>query len=96
MLKLKKTIRDLKGRTERNWASHIPARIPWRDEDEISKGPGGRGIDDLLSEPYVGKLAWVQREIIVDSEQEEPLTRGFRSKYMLTVNVMSDGFKWAE
>ena len=63
---------------------------------KFPKGPGGRGIDDLLSEPYVGKLAWVRREIIVDPEQEEPLTRGSRSKYMLTVNVMSDGFKWAE
>ena len=47
----------------------------------------------MLSEPYVGKLAWVRREIIVDSEQEEPLTRGSRSEYMSIVDVMSDGLE---
>ena len=68
--------------------------MPWREVDEISKGPGGsvvdgRGIDDFLSEPYVGKLACVRREAIVDSEHEEPLVRGSRSEYKSTVDVMS-------
>ena len=31
--------------------------------------------------------------MIVDSEQEEPLTRGSRSEYMSIVDVMSDGLE---
>lgn len=49
------------------------------------------GIDDFVSDPYVGKLAWVRREVIVESEQEleDPLTRGSRSECtMSTVDVM--------
>jgi hypothetical protein len=49
----------------------------------------GRGIGDFLSDPYVGKLAWVRRDAIVDSEQEHLLMRGSRSEYMSTVDVMS-------
>ena len=101
MFKIKKTMG--KWRTERNWASHIPARMPWRDVDEICKGPGGSGvdglgIDDFESEPYVGKLAWVRREAIVESEQEveEPLRRGSRSECKSTVDVMVDIFDGLE
>ena len=67
--------------------------IPWRDVDEIPKGPGGSkvDVDDFLSEPYVrvGEMEWVRREVIVDSEQEDPLMRGSRSECKSTVDVMT-------
>ena len=73
-------------RTDRNWPNQMPAKMPWRDPAEMSRGPrGGVKVDvgEFSSNPYLGLIfACLVMEDKAEIERlgDGGVRRGFRSE----------------